>query len=98
MHDDQLPVALDRVRLLVREQFPEWAREPITAVAGSGTVNAIFRIGTGLAARFPLRAADPAGSQPVGTASPPSGLARPSAGRALIARAAASAARGDMFG
>jgi aminoglycoside phosphotransferase (APT) family kinase protein len=58
MHDDQLPVDTELVRMLVRQQFPEWSTEPITPVAGSGTVNAIFRIGSGLAARFPVRDGD----------------------------------------
>lgn len=58
MHADQLAVPAETVRVLVREQFPEWARLPITAVASEGTVNAIFRIGDRLAARFPLRPGD----------------------------------------
>jgi aminoglycoside phosphotransferase (APT) family kinase protein len=55
MHADQLTVPLATVRALVDEQFPEWSRLPITAVVSEGTVNAIFRIGDRLAARFPLR-------------------------------------------
>jgi aminoglycoside phosphotransferase (APT) family kinase protein len=58
MHPDQLAVPLETVRALVHEQFPEWARLPITAVVSEGTVNAIFRIGDRLAARFPLRPGD----------------------------------------
>jgi aminoglycoside phosphotransferase (APT) family kinase protein len=60
MHDDQLAVPTDTVRALVGEQFPEWRRLPIKRVHASGTVNAIFRIGGELAARFPLRPGDPA--------------------------------------
>lgn len=59
MHDDQVPIDLECARALVEEQFPEWRGETITGVPSDGTVNAIFRIGSGLAARFPLRAADP---------------------------------------
>ncbi|MFZ0215226.1 MAG: aminoglycoside phosphotransferase family protein [Candidatus Dormiibacterota bacterium] len=59
MHDDQLHVDLDVVRRLLADQYPHWVDEPVREVAGSGTVNAIYRIGAGLAARFPLRAADP---------------------------------------
>ncbi|MFB2598559.1 phosphotransferase [Herbiconiux sp. P17] len=59
MHRDQLTVSLEAVRTLISSQFPEWADEPITPVAGSGTVNAIFRIGACFGARFPLRAGDP---------------------------------------
>ncbi|MET3174439.1 UNVERIFIED_ORG: aminoglycoside phosphotransferase (APT) family kinase protein [Arthrobacter sp. UYCu721] len=59
MHDDQVPIDLDCARALVEDQFPQWRGERITSVPSGGTVNAIFRIGSGLAARFPLRAADP---------------------------------------
>jgi aminoglycoside phosphotransferase (APT) family kinase protein len=48
------------VRALTHEQFPEWRGLPVRSVASAGTVNAIFRIGDKLAARFPLRKADPA--------------------------------------
>jgi aminoglycoside phosphotransferase (APT) family kinase protein len=59
MHDDQLDVSAATVRLLIADQFPAWADLPLRTVETAGTVNAIFRIGEGLAARFPLRAADP---------------------------------------
>ncbi|MGX1812227.1 aminoglycoside phosphotransferase family protein [Nocardia sp. NPDC055321] len=55
MHAGQLTVSPDTVRVLVGEQFPEWSSLPIRPVAGSGTVNAIFRIGDRFAARFPLQ-------------------------------------------
>jgi aminoglycoside phosphotransferase (APT) family kinase protein len=58
MHADQLAVPPETVRALVDEQFPEWARLPITAVVSEGTVSAIFRLGDRLAARFPLRPGD----------------------------------------
>ncbi|NUR51484.1 MAG: aminoglycoside phosphotransferase family protein [Hamadaea sp.] len=55
MHADQLEVTPETVRSLVGDQFPQWRKLPITPVAYSeGTVNAIFRIGDDLAARFPL--------------------------------------------
>jgi len=60
MHDDQMTVPLATVRELVGEQFPRWQRLPIERVHASGTVNAIFRIGGDLAARFSLRPGDPA--------------------------------------
>lgn len=44
---------------LIRDQFPQWSDRNIEAYPLSGTVNAIFRIGTDLAARFPLRPGDP---------------------------------------
>jgi aminoglycoside phosphotransferase (APT) family kinase protein len=59
MHPDQLPVDGATVRRLVDEQFPQWRDRPIEHVPSAGTVNAIFRIGTDLAARFPLVAQDP---------------------------------------
>jgi aminoglycoside phosphotransferase (APT) family kinase protein len=48
------------VRELVDEQFPRWRDLPVKAVESPGTVNAIFRIGGQLAARFPLRPGDAA--------------------------------------
>ena len=59
MHPDQLGVSLDAARALIDDQFPQWRQLPLRAVPGAGTVNAIVRIGDGLAARFPLRGDDP---------------------------------------
>lgn len=58
MHEDQLHVDTSVGRTLVYEQFPQWRDEAIREIRSSGTVNAIFRIGDRLAARFPLRAQD----------------------------------------
>jgi aminoglycoside phosphotransferase (APT) family kinase protein len=58
MHENQLRVTVDVVRELVSRQFPEWELLSITPVQSEGTVNAIFRIGDGLAARFPLQPGD----------------------------------------
>jgi aminoglycoside phosphotransferase (APT) family kinase protein len=55
MHAGQLAVSADTVRELVAEQFSEWRDLPVRAVGSTGTVNAIFRIGEHLAARFPLQ-------------------------------------------
>ena len=44
---------------LIADQFPEWRDLPVRALASQGTVNAIFRIGEELAARFPLQPEDP---------------------------------------
>ncbi|MFL6135471.1 MAG: aminoglycoside phosphotransferase family protein [Nocardioidaceae bacterium] len=60
MHEDQLDVTLDMVRRLVDDQFPRWRHLPVREVTSDGTVNAIYRIGDGLAARFPLRSQAPA--------------------------------------
>ena len=59
MHADQLHVSEDTVRRLVAEQFPQWKELALREVRTAGTVNAIFRIGDELAARFLLRAQDP---------------------------------------
>lgn len=58
MHADQLNVPVETVRALVDDQFPEWRGLPVRSVASQGTVNAIFRIGGQLAARFPLQPRD----------------------------------------
>lgn len=63
MHDDQLTVSAATVRELIDDQFPAWKALPVRAVASQGTVNAIFRVGDHLAARFPLRPADVAKMQ-----------------------------------
>jgi aminoglycoside phosphotransferase (APT) family kinase protein len=54
VHPDQLTVPAATVRALVDAQFPAWRELPISRVAAQGTVNAIFRVGDRLAARFPL--------------------------------------------
>ena len=61
MHTGQLTVSEPVVRGLVGEQFPQWRELPVTEIASPGTVNAIFRIGDGLAARFPLKDGEPDG-------------------------------------
>lgn len=58
MHPDQIEVKLDIVRRLVDEQFPQWRSLPIREMTTSGTVNALFRIGDRLTARFPLQPGD----------------------------------------
>ena len=58
MHENQLRVTVDVVRRLVSDQFPKWAPLSIAPVHSEGTVNAIFRIGDRLAARFPLQPGD----------------------------------------
>ncbi|PSK73939.1 aminoglycoside phosphotransferase [Streptomyces sp. CS149] len=60
MHDDQVDVTGETVATLIREQFPRWSGKAVRRQSSTGTVNAIFRVGRDLAARFPLRAADPA--------------------------------------
>src|ERR1700691_4369535 len=59
MHPDQLAVPAVTARELVHGQFPQWRRLPVRAVRSSGTDHALFRIGGGLVARFPIRPGDP---------------------------------------
>ena len=59
MHDDQLELDAETAEALIRDQFPQWAALPVRVVQSAGTVNALFRIGDELAARFPLRGSDP---------------------------------------
>ena len=63
MHPNQLTVSLATVRKLVDTQFPQWQGLPITQLASQGTVNALFRIGQQLAARFPLEPGDVASTR-----------------------------------
>jgi aminoglycoside phosphotransferase (APT) family kinase protein len=59
MHPDQLHIDAQIVRRLVEVQFPQWHDLPVTELRTAGTVNAIYRIGDDLAARFPLVGHDP---------------------------------------
>lgn len=59
VHADETPIDEDTARNLIAAQFPQWRDEPVHAVDADGTVNAIFRIGERLAARFPRTATAP---------------------------------------
>jgi aminoglycoside phosphotransferase (APT) family kinase protein len=59
MHADQIDVDGDQVAGLIRDQLPDLAGQEVRPVSGGGTVNAIFRVGGGHCARFPLRRDDP---------------------------------------
>ncbi|MET7950273.1 aminoglycoside phosphotransferase family protein [Micromonospora sp. NPDC005324] len=58
MHDDEIAISDDSVRELIASQFPQWETAPVRRVESNGTVNAIFRIGDDVAARFLLRSRD----------------------------------------
>jgi aminoglycoside phosphotransferase (APT) family kinase protein len=60
MHADEIPIDAAVVRDLIGGQFPQWRGLHVRRVTSYGTVNAIFRLGDRLAARFPLQGADPA--------------------------------------
>jgi aminoglycoside phosphotransferase (APT) family kinase protein len=59
LHIDELHIDEAIARSLIEAQFPQWAGMTVRRIAVAGTVNAIFRIGDDLAARFPLRAGEP---------------------------------------
>lgn len=48
-----MQISLETVRQLVREQFPQWAKLDVTAVAEQGNDNRTFRLGQELAVRLP---------------------------------------------
>lgn len=54
MHPGQLLLTAAQVRLLVDQQFPGWRHLPVQPLPSQGTVNALFRLGKRLVARFPL--------------------------------------------
>jgi aminoglycoside phosphotransferase (APT) family kinase protein len=58
MHAGQLTVSVETVRSLVADQFPNWTNLRVEPVRSEGTVNAIFRLGDRLAARFALQRKD----------------------------------------
>jgi aminoglycoside phosphotransferase (APT) family kinase protein len=55
MHEDQVDVRPATVARLVGEQFPRWRPLPVRPLTSYGTVNALFRLGDDLVARFPLQ-------------------------------------------
>jgi len=59
MHTDQVLIDRNIARGMIIDQFPEYAHERIVQLETTGTVNAIFRIGSGVAARFPMRKMQP---------------------------------------
>ncbi len=59
MHDDQIPIHPAQVAALITDQVPTLAGRDIVPVDGGGTVNAIFRVGDSITARFPIRHDDP---------------------------------------
>ncbi|MFI1988898.1 aminoglycoside phosphotransferase family protein [Actinoplanes sp. NPDC020271] len=45
-------------RALIASQFPQWRGLPLERIGAHGTVNAVFRLGEHLTARFPMREQD----------------------------------------
>ena len=59
MHADQISISRSQVVALIADQFPALAGLEVVPVDCGGTVNAIFRVGDHVTARFPLRNDDP---------------------------------------
>ena len=59
MHADQIAIDVATARALIQSQFPDLCAETVEPVQGSGTENAIFRVGASACARFPLRPSQP---------------------------------------
>jgi aminoglycoside phosphotransferase (APT) family kinase protein len=57
VHAGQVGIDTPLVRELVAAQFPQWAALPLEPVDSSGLVNAVYRLGTDLSVRLPLRPA-----------------------------------------
>lgn len=55
IHADQADIDTPLVRELVAAQFPQWAALPLEPVDSGGLVNAIYRLGSDLSVRLPLR-------------------------------------------
>ncbi|MEU8213414.1 phosphotransferase [Micromonospora sp. NPDC049044] len=55
MHADQVDVLAEVVAALVAGQFPRWRGLPVRPLRSAGTVNALFRVGSDVVLRFPLR-------------------------------------------
>jgi aminoglycoside phosphotransferase (APT) family kinase protein len=53
MHADEIETDVGLVRRLLAGQFPEWAELPLEPVATSGTVNALYRLGSDKVVRVP---------------------------------------------
>ncbi|CAA0124243.1 Uncharacterised protein [Mycolicibacterium vanbaalenii] len=58
VHPEQLLISELTVQTLVSTQFPQWRHAEVRPIKSPGTVNAIFRIGDHLVARFPLELDD----------------------------------------
>ena len=53
MHVDEVETDAALVGRLLAAQFPEWADDPIEAVASAGTDNALYRLGVDMVVRLP---------------------------------------------
>ena len=53
MHDGEVEIDAEIVRRLLVTQFPQWCDLPLEPVHSTGTVNAIYRLGSDLCVRLP---------------------------------------------
>ncbi len=53
MHPDEIATDVALVESLLAGQYPMWANLPVTPVASTGTVNAIYRLGDDMCVRLP---------------------------------------------
>lgn len=53
MHKDELHIDADLVRRLVARSFPDLADQPLQTTGETGSSNALYRLGDGLAVRLP---------------------------------------------
>jgi aminoglycoside phosphotransferase (APT) family kinase protein len=53
MHTDEVDISIELVRQLLAQQFAEWSHLPLVALPSSGTVNAVYRLGTDMCVRLP---------------------------------------------
>lgn len=60
MHPDQVEITVAQAAALIADQAPALAGHELVPVTDGGTDNVVIRVGQGAAARFPLRAGDPA--------------------------------------
>jgi aminoglycoside phosphotransferase (APT) family kinase protein len=59
MHEHEVPLSTAQAARVIGDEFPQWRGLDVRLVAGSGTVNRIFRVGDRWSARFPLVVGDP---------------------------------------
>lgn len=55
IHPDEPDISLTLARELLAQQFPQWARLPMTPVVSTGTDHAMYRLGDDMAVRLPRR-------------------------------------------
>lgn len=62
MHQNEIPIGLELVQKLLRDQFPQFSGLPLSQLAASGSTNLQFRLGDSLLIRMPRQ---PGGTQSI---------------------------------